>query len=347
MIFSGYTTNDLTMTESEAETGTLDLSRKRYSSRSPRQTPEHKHSPKSSPKMSPKRIGHRMDGYEADTDDTLQRRSRRKSVKELAGLFQRAENACPSPLPFRPKQYLGFDSDYDSDSKTTDSIVFNQSRAYIPPKWAPLEAPATPANVEKVETRSNEKSEKVDGTKILRLNQMPTDLSKMSSSSSSTFMESSSKFEASSSSSMMTSTSASFEASKSLTSSSEKTLTSTTTKSFSKEISSSFKSSTSGLEMKNSPPVIFTPKKFVPKTFGETPTAAGFEPSTDDSSKIKPKWSPSGSSTSAEPTYRKIRPIFDAGKVSESGGSLFKGAPGDAVAKVGDQVKVLQRLAIL
>jgi hypothetical protein len=42
-----------------------------------------------------------MDGYEADTDDTLQRRSRRKSVKELAGMFQRAENACPSPIPFR------------------------------------------------------------------------------------------------------------------------------------------------------------------------------------------------------------------------------------------------------
>jgi hypothetical protein len=29
-----------------------------------------------------------MDGYEADTDDTLHRRSRRKSVKELAGMFQ-------------------------------------------------------------------------------------------------------------------------------------------------------------------------------------------------------------------------------------------------------------------
>ena len=91
--------------------------------RSPRHTPEHqppvKVSPKSSPKMSPKmspKKTKRADGYEADTDDTLRRRNiRRKSVKELAGMFQNAENACPSPLPFRPKQFLGCaDSDYDS-----------------------------------------------------------------------------------------------------------------------------------------------------------------------------------------------------------------------------------------
>ena len=317
------------MTESEAEAGTSNLNRKRYSSRSPRQTPEHKHSPKSSPKMAPKRIGQRMDGYEADTDDTLQRRSRRKSVKELAGMFQRAENACPSPLPFRPKQ---FDSDYDSDSRTTDSIVFNQSRAYIPPKWAPSETPVAAAEsifVQKVEKRSTEKVEKADETKILRLNQMSTDLTNTSTN----FKESSSKFETSStSSSMMTSTSASasFEASKSMK---------TTTTSFSKEISSSFK--TSGVEIKNSPPVIFTPKKFVPKTSGEAPPAAGFEPGTDDSSKIKPKWSPSGSSKLADPTYRKIRPIFQSGKVPDSEGSLFKAAPSDVIAKVGDQVTVL------
>ena len=79
------------MTESEAETGNFNQTRKRIPSRSPRQTPEHNHSPKSSPKLSPKRVvvGKKMDnGYEADTDDTLQRRTRRKSVKELAGMFQ-------------------------------------------------------------------------------------------------------------------------------------------------------------------------------------------------------------------------------------------------------------------
>ena len=65
--------------------------------------------------MSPKK-SKRADGYEADTDDTLRRRNiRRKSVRELAGMFQNAENACPSPLPLRPKQFPGCaDSDYDS-----------------------------------------------------------------------------------------------------------------------------------------------------------------------------------------------------------------------------------------
>ena len=52
-----------------------------------------------------------MDGYEADTDDTLSR-AKRRTVKDLAKSFQEAENACPSPLPFRPKLPDG--SDYES-----------------------------------------------------------------------------------------------------------------------------------------------------------------------------------------------------------------------------------------
>jgi hypothetical protein len=94
-----------------------------------------------------------------------------------------------------------------------------------------------------------------------------------------------------------------------------------------------------GVEIKTGPPVIFTPKKFVPKTSAELAvgsTSVGSE-SAGSGSKIKPKWSPSGSLKSAEPTYRKIRPIFDAGKGGAE--SLFKTVPGDVGAKVGDEVK--------
>ena len=55
-----------------------------------------------------------MDGYEADTDDTLSR-AKRRTVKDLAKSFQEAENACPSPLPLRPKPHFMHDgSDYES-----------------------------------------------------------------------------------------------------------------------------------------------------------------------------------------------------------------------------------------
>ena len=54
------------------------------------------------------------DGYEADTDDTLSR-AKRRSVKEMAKSFQQAENACPSPLPFRPRpSFLHDGSDYEA-----------------------------------------------------------------------------------------------------------------------------------------------------------------------------------------------------------------------------------------
>ena len=54
------------------------------------------------------------DGYEADTDDTLSR-AKRRSVKDIAKSFQQAENACPSPLPFRPRpSFLHDGSDYEA-----------------------------------------------------------------------------------------------------------------------------------------------------------------------------------------------------------------------------------------
>ena len=227
------------MTESEAETGASNLTRKRFSSRSPRQTPEHKMSPKSSPKMSPKlspkKCSKKMDGYEADTDDTLQRRIKRKSVKELAGMFQRAENACPSPLPFRPKQCP--DSDYDSDSRTTDSIIFNQSRAYIPPKWAPLDMiDKGSASFQTIENnQSSTQSQNSENTKILRLNQcemMSSDL----------VCSTSQKFESS--------TSQKFESS--------------TTTSFSKNFNVVSEFGSAETKPVGLPSVIFTPKKFVP-----------------------------------------------------------------------------------
>jgi len=316
------------MTDSEIETGT-NFSRKRFSSRSPRQTPEkqqqqqqqqqHKISPKSSPKMSPKmspkKSSKKADGYEADTDDTLQRRIRRKSVKELAGMFQRAENACPSPVPFRPKTFA--DSDYDSDSRTTDSIIFNQSRAYIPPKWAPAEMSdkSVPQKIEKIISASENMSDKFCSTKmesnqektsILRLNQcemMSTNL--------------------------ISSTTTSFESS--------------TKASFSKEISSNFRNgSFENSEVKQIP--IFTPKKFVPMEpkAGEEQSSIlqSIGSESTDGLKIKPKWTPSaGSKNEEEPAYRKIRPNFDARKsLDRSASTLFKKVPADRDVKVGDQV---------
>ena len=89
--------------------------------RSPRQnTPTPDQNQKQSPKLN--RASTRtsrkdssrldMDGYEADTDDTLSR-ARRRSVKDLAKSFQEAENACPSPQPFRPK-FMHDGSDYEA-----------------------------------------------------------------------------------------------------------------------------------------------------------------------------------------------------------------------------------------
>lgn len=86
----------------------------------------------------------RPDGYEADTDDTLSRR--RKSVKDLAKSFQALEDACPSPLPLRPKVVSDY-SDYESDvegrarSRSRGAAIptiepaFTASGAYVPPKW--------------------------------------------------------------------------------------------------------------------------------------------------------------------------------------------------------------------
>jgi hypothetical protein len=71
-----------------------------------------------------------------------------------------------------------------SDSQTTNSIIFNQSRAYIPPKWAPIESldKISPTNqsFEKISSTNqiltNSSNSQIlssnEGTKILRLNQM-------------------------------------------------------------------------------------------------------------------------------------------------------------------------------
>ena len=114
------------LTESELESDPNhilkdDMFARKRQNRSPRQTTptlEQKQSPKlsrasarSSRKESSKLD---MDGYEADTDDTLSRQ-RRRSVKDLAKSFQEAENACPSPQPFKPRPSFMHDaSDYEA-----------------------------------------------------------------------------------------------------------------------------------------------------------------------------------------------------------------------------------------
>ena len=271
-----------------------------------------------SPKLSPKKSSKKADGYEADTDDTLQRRIRRKSVKELAGMFQRAENACPSPVPFRPKTFA--DSDYDSDSRTTDSIIFNQSRAYIPPKWAPIEMSdkSVPQKIENLISASENVSDKFSSTQtesnqeqtsILRLNQREMMSTNLISSTTTTSFESS------------------------------------TNASFSKEISSSFRNGTfDNADVKQIP--IFTPKRFVPMEFkaGEEQSSLlqSIGSESTDGSKIKPKWTPFGSAGSKheeDPAYRKIRPNFDARKsLDRSASTLFKKVPVDRDVRVGDQV---------
>ena len=124
-------------TESELESDPIhiikdDMFARKRQNRSPRQntpTLEQKQSPKlnrasarSSRKESSKLD---MDGYEADTDDTLSRQKRR-SVKDLAKTFQEAENACPSPQPFKPKPNFMHDaSDYEaSDFEYQPRLIF-------------------------------------------------------------------------------------------------------------------------------------------------------------------------------------------------------------------------------
>ena len=100
-------------------------------------------------------------------------------------------------------------------------------------------------------------------------------------------------------------------------------------------------------------PVIFTPKKFVPKTESDQSNSilksnTGYE-STDES-RIKPKWTPSGVEGTGEPAYRKIRPNFDARnslersampttKTTTAATSLFKKVPQDQAVKVGQEVR--------
>ena len=93
-------------------------------------------------------------------------------------------------------------------------------------------------------------------------------------------------------------------------------------------------------------PVIFTPKKFVPKTEQDQSNTifksnTGYE-STDES-RIKPKWTPSGAEGVGDPSYRKIRPNFDARKSLEQSAlptttTLFKKVPQDQAVRVGQQV---------
>ena len=114
------------LTESELESDPNHIQRddmfaRKRQNRSPRQitpTLEQKQSPKlnrSSARSSRKESSKLdMDGYEADTDDTLSRQ-RRRSVKDLAKSFQEAENACPSPQPFKPRPSFMHDaSDYEA-----------------------------------------------------------------------------------------------------------------------------------------------------------------------------------------------------------------------------------------
>ena len=113
-------------TESELESDPIhivkdDMFARKRQNRSPRQnapTLEQKQSPKlnrASARLSRKESSKLdMDGYEGDTDDTLSRQKRR-SVKDMAKSFQEAENACPSPQPFKPRPSFMHDaSDYEA-----------------------------------------------------------------------------------------------------------------------------------------------------------------------------------------------------------------------------------------
>ena len=114
------------ITDSELESDPIhiildDVYARKRQNKSPRQnTPTSDPNPKQSPKLnrtsgrSSKKDSFDIDGYEADTDDTLSRQKRR-SVKDLAKSFQAAENACPSPQPFRPRPNFMHDaSDYEA-----------------------------------------------------------------------------------------------------------------------------------------------------------------------------------------------------------------------------------------
>lgn len=147
------------------------------------------------------------------------------------------------------------------------------SRAYIPPKWAPLE---TPKMVSSTSTKNENESEATEGTKILRLNQMATEWS-----------------------STKTLTT---EATSSTTFQTDKTASTSTSSASAAATSFSSNFTIPGMERIKTPPVIFTPKKFVPKSSDEQICQSGFtsgggrglEESVDAGSKIKPKWSPSG-----------------------------------------------------
>jgi hypothetical protein len=67
----------------------------------------------------------------------------------------------------------------------------------------------------------------------------------------------------------------------------------------------------------------------------------GYE-STDES-RIKPKWTPSGAVGAGEPSYKKIRPNFDARKSLDRSAlpkttTLFKKVPQDQIVRVGQEV---------
>ena len=135
--------NQLTDSEIEQLNNVCATKERKKSGKSPRATPtgENKNV---SPKLPRFKHGFKTDGYEADTDDTLSRQKR--SVKDLAKSFQDAENACPSPIPFRPRCFF-IESDYESSdidsasrpmsrwSKTPEP-KFTPSKAYVPPSWA-------------------------------------------------------------------------------------------------------------------------------------------------------------------------------------------------------------------
>ena len=137
------------ITDSELESdphdrmlGKEDIGARKRQNKSPRQsTPTNSPQQKQSPKLA-RAAGKQskrdlslpaMDGYEADTDDTLSR-AKRRTVKDLAKSFQEAENACPSPLPFRPKLPDGSDyesSDFEYHSRLAVYYIFFESNQQI------------------------------------------------------------------------------------------------------------------------------------------------------------------------------------------------------------------------
>jgi hypothetical protein len=237
-------------------------------------------------------------GYEADTDDTLTRRKKRGSVKEIAKRFQEAENLCPSPWPLRPRPSSCLsESEYESDAemmkwRTRSDGGFQSSRAYVPPKWAPSEAKETNKKVrlhEKSETQTRSISLQQQ-TKVIRFNSQEIQQHQSDSGNKTT---SSSLFNLDQ-----------------FNNQSAKNLDSLKQLKESEEFVEKMKSqvaeeSSERAHVQKEPAPKFKPSKFVPGTMESRSDKWTFGAG-GDTDKIKPVWAPSDSETE-EPCYRKIR----------------------------------------